>query len=67
MSRPDPVQIVAAQFKRFMPQEAGAAEMLAQVVVRELQRNGWLCEWEPIRIHGVIANYDQMGDSGGRG
>lgn len=53
MSLPDPVQIVAAQFKRFLPQEAGAADVMAQVIVRELQRNGWLVEWEAIHIHGA--------------
>ncbi len=54
MDLPDPTQIVAATFRRLVPQESGAAELLGQVVVRELQRNGWLVEWEPIRVHGAM-------------
>lgn len=49
---PDPTQIVAGQIRRFLPQESGGADVVAQIIVRELQRNGWLIEWEPIRLHG---------------
>lgn len=52
---PDPVQIIAASLRRYIPDVGSGAEPVAEVIVRELQRNGWLAEWEPIRVHGVAA------------
>jgi hypothetical protein len=38
-----------------LPQEAGAADHLAQLAVRELQRNGWCEDWAPINILGTMS------------
>lgn len=52
---PDPTQIIAASMRRMLPETAAAADRIAEVIVHELQRNGWLLEWEPIHINGVVA------------
>lgn len=62
---PDPVQIVAAAMRRFLPGLANP-DALSEVLVHELQRNGWLIDWTPIRAHGAIPIYDDMGDPRGR-
>lgn len=61
---PDPTQIIAATFRRLIPQEVGAADTLARAVVRDLQQNGWLTEWAEIRTLGAMPPNDQMGNSG---
>lgn len=52
---PDPTQIIAASVRRMYPESGVAADRIAEVIVHELQRNGWLVEWAPIQINGIAA------------